>query len=421
MSAPVQLLYSYQAPSGSSYSAFYTITIDHTKIPNTDRTDFDVLFSSPVGTVNTVATAVAWVSGTKFPPWIAGRSILINGVVYTVASVTTSIALVLTGSAGTQSGVAYCGTPELRTVANGGSVQNTVTVAGLSVPADAVFSSDNAGASLYAWEFKAYDATTGAIVAFTKIPTLSHTVDPVYYLPYNNVAVTTYQCTVTDTWASKYKGVYHLGRATLSALDSTVNANNGTISNVTATSGQIDGGAANFATASSPSIDLGTSSTLKPTTKLSVSMWIEYTSAISNTRGTNDWHSDASTDRYIMPYANSTVFGWYIKSSGGLENGIFVSYSTATRYLIHGTYDGSTGTIEFLINGVSQGTLSGFASTMNTNSLSVYMGKQLSPATDSFLDAKVQEYRIIDATVPADEALTEYNNQFSPNTFYSVT
>ncbi len=69
---------------------------------------------------------------------------------------------------------------------------------------------------------------------------------------------------------------------------------------------------------------------------------------MANTRGTNDWHSDASQDRFIMPFANATLFGWYIKSAGGLENGIFVLYSTATWYLIHGTYNGATGTIEFL-------------------------------------------------------------------------
>jgi|GEM_PF-4096522 len=59
------------------------------------------------GVVNTSGTAVSWVSGDTFPTWFDGLLIRINGVDYGVASVTSSTALVLTASAGTQSGVAY--------------------------------------------------------------------------------------------------------------------------------------------------------------------------------------------------------------------------------------------------------------------------------------------------------------------------
>jgi hypothetical protein len=61
------------------------------------------------GTVNTVGTAVAWVSGTNFPADAAGLRITINSVAYTIASVTSSTALILTSSAGTQSGVTFAG------------------------------------------------------------------------------------------------------------------------------------------------------------------------------------------------------------------------------------------------------------------------------------------------------------------------
>jgi hypothetical protein len=61
------------------------------------------------GVVDTDGTTVTWISGTKFHPdagW-PGMAITINGVAYTISSVTTETALELTATAGAQTGVAY--------------------------------------------------------------------------------------------------------------------------------------------------------------------------------------------------------------------------------------------------------------------------------------------------------------------------
>ena len=81
------------------------------------------------GTVNTSGTAVSWVSGPKFVTggaW-SGAPIVINGVVYTISSVSTNIALTLNGSgAGVQNGVAFQAVAVV-SVGNGG-VGNTGAV-----------------------------------------------------------------------------------------------------------------------------------------------------------------------------------------------------------------------------------------------------------------------------------------------------
>lgn len=59
------------------------------------------------GTVNTSGTAVSSASGDNFTGIVAGMAMTINAVGYTVQSVTNSTNLVLTSTAGTQSGVAY--------------------------------------------------------------------------------------------------------------------------------------------------------------------------------------------------------------------------------------------------------------------------------------------------------------------------
>jgi len=69
---------------------------------------FTAGYPSYTGVVNTNGTAVTRVSGSEFNVnWSAGKSIEINGVVYTIASVTDEDNLVLTATAGTLTNKTY--------------------------------------------------------------------------------------------------------------------------------------------------------------------------------------------------------------------------------------------------------------------------------------------------------------------------
>jgi hypothetical protein len=161
-------------PQGSSYTYRRTITIDHTKVPNTDQTNFPVLIS---GTYSYLATT-----------------------------------------------------------ANGGNVQNANGY-------DVIFTSDIGCSTKLNHEVETYNATTGAVNYWVKVPLLSHTSDTTIYLCYGNSSVTTDQSNKTGVWDANYKGIWHLSNGTtLNASDSTTNANNGTISGAVATAGREDGG-----------------------------------------------------------------------------------------------------------------------------------------------------------------------------------
>lgn len=86
---------SYTEASGNGYSALTLTGASWTTV------------ASKAGTVNTSGTAVTSVSGDNFTGIVAGMAITINAVAYVVQSVTNSTTLVLTATAGTQSGVAY--------------------------------------------------------------------------------------------------------------------------------------------------------------------------------------------------------------------------------------------------------------------------------------------------------------------------
>lgn len=166
------------SPALAAFGFERSITVDHTKVPNTDQTNYPV----------------------------------------EVASTTYSF---------------------LATVANGGKVQNAQ---GFDI---GFYTNSNCSTGKMAWEVERY-LPTGDVVYFVKNATLSHTTDTVFYVCYGDSSITTDQSATTTVWDSLYASVWHFPNgSTLSANDSTTHAVNSTSINaaVTATTGQIDGGA----------------------------------------------------------------------------------------------------------------------------------------------------------------------------------
>jgi hypothetical protein len=132
-------------PQGSGYSYRRTITIDHSKVPNTDQSSFPLLIS---GTYSFLAS-----------------------------------------------------------VSNGGSVQDANGY-------DVVFSSDSSCSSKLNHEVETYNATTGAVNYWVKVPTLSHTTDTIIYMCYGNAGISTDQSNKAAVWDTGYKAVWHVPNGT---------------------------------------------------------------------------------------------------------------------------------------------------------------------------------------------------------------
>ncbi|MGD0470655.1 MAG: DUF2341 domain-containing protein [Terriglobales bacterium] len=128
--------------------------------------------------------------------------------------------------------------PDLATVGNGGHVTN-------SNGYDIIFSTDPNGQTRLDFEIEQYNPATGQVVAWIRIPTLSHTSDTIIYVFYGNPSITVSQANPSGVWDSNYQAVYHLGNlpATDIASDSTNYANNAPFTNFTASPGLIDGAA----------------------------------------------------------------------------------------------------------------------------------------------------------------------------------
>ena len=269
--------------TGGSWSNGYTyrraITIDHTKVPNSDQNSFPFLFS------------------------------------------------------GTYSYLAGTG--------NGGLVTNASGY-------DVVFAADASGTTMLPFEQASYSAT-GSVQYWVKVPTVSHTYDTVIYMFYGNSSITTDQSNKTGTWDSNYKGVWHLPNGTtLSANDSTANANNGTVSGATATNGVIDG-AANF-TATTQKIDVGNPSSLQITSNaITLEAWVK-----TSESNPSYWEKVIAKEitNNVNPYTAFTIqrcggtneVGVAISTGGsGTQVGVCSVSSLSLGSWTHvvGTYDGS--------------------------------------------------------------------------------
>jgi len=332
-----------------AFSFKRSITIDKTKVPNTNRADFPVL-----------------ISGT-----------------YTY----------------------------LKTTGNGGDVQNANGY-------DINFFSDSALTTLLDWETERYIATTGEVIYWVKVPTVSTSVDTVIYMAYGDSGITTDQSDAVNVWDGNYKGVYHLpDGSSLTANDSTTNANNGTVTNATAATGQIGGGA-NF-DGSGDYIDMGNNSSLDGGGNITMSAWIDVNNFPSGTIGPiihkDGSGFDACYELRLNDNSGPVLEAGSYDGSDHFVTWSITGWSTGVKKMIHGRWDGTNW--EVFLDGLSKASSATGTGTV-TGTGTLWVGKSYG---SRYLDAILDDIRISMTARSDDRILTEFNKQSSPSTFYAVS
>lgn len=291
----------------------------------------------------------------------------------------------------------------LATVANGGNVTN-------SSGYDIIFTSDAAGATKLDHEIEIYTATTGLVVFWVRVPTVSAATDTVIYLWYGNSAISTSQENVTGVWDSNYKGVWHLPNGTtLTALDSTSNANNLTATgSPPAVAGKVDGGV----TVSTGKY-LGATLAAAIGTTNTVSAWVKFTSLpVSTDTGMHSAYAVDGAETFIWrPAGGVTYFALY-----GSAFVLGSTPSTGTWYYLVATRDGTTtnGYKLYLNAAVDVTTTRPSADSGST----FRIGRTGAGVNE--MDGAVDEVRLSSSVRSVDWAIKEYNNMSSPSTFYAI-
>jgi hypothetical protein len=325
--------------------------------------------------------------------------------------------------------------PDLRTAANGGNIQNTASggaSGSVTVPADLEFWSDNAASGTqYDHEIVDYDAATGELIAFVRVPTLQYSADTTFYMHYNDSGVTTSQENVTGVWKSEYKGVWHLQEASSTRYDSTSNNNDLTDNNTIGTTTGKFGTAADFVSSNSEYLNIsdGSQTGLDISSTLSYSAWINVDSDGVRASVISKWVGTGSQRGFLTgPYADDK-FGFQSTDDGGVTRftNIFTDSAQMTGEAgnwvrLDGVFTiASTSSGQFYKDGSAVAT----TVTLDTgnsiyNSTAAFEISGENNGSADLFNGAMQEIRVYDGTLSADWIATEYNNQNSPSTFYTV-
>ena len=310
----------------------------------------------------------------------------------------------------------------LRSVANGGNVQS-------SSGYDIVFTNFD-GSSTLDHQIESYDPTTGTLVAWVRVPSLSGTVNTDLRLYYGNSSVSSSQSSAA-TWSSDFMAVYHFNNT---VNDATANTNNLTDNSTgTLNTGKI--GAAR---------DLNNSTNIASN---QAGQYLQMPNGMFSGVGNftfSGWvlmdRVDTNWERVFDFGQNNTSYFFFTTSSGtgnpsdtrarittsggGGEQGPIITNTTAALgQWVHWAVvlDDAANSITVYRNGVLYGSATNV--TLNLNSLEPssanYLGRSNYDA-DNLIDAKFDEIRLAQTNLSAGWITTEYNNQNSPGTFLSI-
>jgi hypothetical protein len=297
----------------------------------------------------------------------------------------------------------------------GGHVQNLTTApSGGQEPADLVFatSSANCGTANLNFETESYTSSTGALVDWVNVP--SESAGSVIYACYGNSAVTADQSHPSSTWNSNYVNVTHFPNGTsLSLNDSTSNGDNWVNYNAnsipTAVTGQVDGGAGFPFVSGSGNPQLNDANNYGYNV-IGIEIWVKILSS-----GSTDTTIITDPGPYYALRINSSNQVYGIFYSGGTQTTGNTSALSAGWHQIVYTIDGSNGKI-YVDGSFATSAAGGTIGPPNSqNQINQY-------GFAGYAVLNLDEVRISKspAMLSANWILTEYNNQNSPSTFYSM-
>jgi PKD repeat protein len=284
-----------------------------------------------------------------------------------------------------------------------------------------IYFTDSDGTTKLPHEIEKYTSSTGALVAWVKVPTLSNSANTTIFMYYGCTTASDQQ-DKNNVWDTGFKGVWHLNQSTgVTAADSTSNANSATpVDNPAASTGQI-GGALTFASpdrliiAAAPSLDLTTysnwtmSAWVKPTSYAGTKWPTIYT--YGDYRASMGLSQDTGTDGRIEHWLNYT----YVRLSTNSVTLNAWNYVTISR---------TAAATSFYLNGIADGSTT--SGPVTTGGQASTIGNFATRVVDEAFKGLIDEVRLSASNTPggarsSDWIKTEYNNQNSPSTFYSVS
>ncbi|MGA1978710.1 MAG: DUF2341 domain-containing protein, partial [Bacteroidales bacterium] len=287
----------------------------------------------------------------------------------------------------------------LKTVANGGHVQNTNGY-------DIIFT--DAGNNPLYFQIESYTATTGNYVAWVRVPVLSNSSTTTVRMYYGNSSVTVNPSS-TSTWVSDYKGVWHLNSTDYT--DGTSNANNGTATAVTSINGIIAGAQSFNGTTSF--ISVSTNGFVPNNNNQTISVWGYYAATPAAVENLISFQNTGAGSAIQLGFRTGplNVGAW---KWGGvwLASTATIPSAGAWHYYTY-TYDGTTSV--FYVDGsqVASSIVAPQTALPSEGNIGRYNNGE-------YWNGYLDEPRFSISPKTAGWIQTEYNNQKSPSTFNTL-
>ncbi len=298
---------------------------------------------------------------------------------------------------------------------------------------DILFTSSD-GSTKLSHEIEKFTSSTGELVAWVKVPSLSNSVNTVLYIYFGNASISSQQ-SATSVWDSSYKAVWHMKEdpsSTPPALkDSTTNLNTGLMNGSMTTSDQVSGklnGAIDF-DGTDDFFDVSLVAADMATGDITVSAWVNFTSTWNSTSGAGKTaeiftNSDSPSNNDIrLRFLNNGTADFTAFQNGGARQATSTqaSFTGGAWYFITGRFSTTDG-LKLFINGTQDGSLNNTNARGATAATSSYIGQFWNQAdgTPDRFPGVIDELRVSTTKRTDQWITTEYNNQNLPSTFYAL-
>ena len=271
------------------------------------------------------------------------------------------------------------------------------------------------------------DPSLGKAAIWVKIPSVSSSSNTSFYVWYHNPTCDPEQPPADDpygsenVWDANFKGVWHLNLDPSGAApqekDSTANQNDGTSGGAMTSDDLVQGqvGKALSFDGVDDYVEVPDSDSLDITDAITIEAWIKP----QNIAGGTEWHHVVDKgDSYGLSIYNTKEIRFLLAGTTGTDwwnTGIYASEDVWQH--IVATYDGSQRKI--YVNGVEKASISDSGSIDSlTNVLAIGADSPNPPGSWKF-NGTIDEVRIYNRALLAEEIATHYHNQNGPASFIS--
>lgn len=273
-------------------------------------------------------------------------------------------------------------------------------------------------------EIESFTRSTGALIAWVRIPELDPSVDRRIDLYYGSDS--TGNQNITGVWASKYAAVWHFNEDGGPYLDATQNNNDGSATNapVRTATGTVGPFYQDF-NGTDDVITVPNSASLNITgNTITLQVWYR------NPAGGEDEDTaiiikgpSVNQERYMLGVdggPNPEPINKRVTTSAGHFRYDNSSWTRGAWNLVHTVYNGALGSNPrfFTYKNGSLATSNNASGSLLSNTDSLLIGKRI--GSERYLNGDLDELRVLNVALSTDWIATEWANQNTPASFYSL-